>query len=57
MIYKCGECGRTFDEPETWREIRGEFWGVMAYETMTGCPNCYSGDFDEYKEGENEDEC
>lgn len=64
-MFRCNECGHVFDEPETWNECRGEFWGVMSYETMAGCPECYSTDFEELKSNKldlddeegNEDEC
>ena len=57
MKYICGECGHIFEEEEiaTWSEDRGEFWGQRAYETMWGCPACFSGDIEEYKESD-EDE-
>lgn len=45
-MYKCLECGEVFDNPESWRERRGEFWGAPAYEEMAGCPNC-RGDYEE----------
>jgi DNA-directed RNA polymerase subunit RPC12/RpoP len=54
-MYKCNECGHEFDEPERWDEMRGEFWGVMAYETMAGCPRCYSTDFDEISEDDDDE--
>ena len=52
MTYKCNECEARFDVPDEWRETRGEFWGVIAYESMIGCPYCYSTDFEEMKERE-----
>lgn len=55
-MFRCQECGRTFDAPEEWRETRGEFWGVMSYESLAGCPFCYSLGFEEIKEGENDDD-
>lgn len=62
-MYKCNDCGRVFDEPHTWKESRGEFWGQPCYETLSGCPYCESGDIDEvkgfdfqYDEGENDDD-
>ena len=44
--YKCVECGAIFEEPATWEEDRGEFWGVSCSETMSGCPECH-GDYEE----------
>jgi len=54
-MYKCKDCGCVFDDPKRWRESRGEFWGVSAYETMIGCPECYSGDFEECDESDQND--
>ena len=47
-MYKCVECGHIFEKGEEkhWTESRGEFWGMPASETMTGCPRC-GGDFEE----------
>lgn len=47
-VFICLECGETFDEDEiyTWREDRGEFWGVSCSEEMSGCPYC-SGNYEE----------
>lgn len=49
----CLECGKVFedDEVEQWEECRGEFWGVLAYETVSGCPAC-GGDYEEAYECE-----
>ena len=56
MMFKCLECGLIFDESESavWEENRGEFWGMPAYEKMTGCPQCHSTDIDEYEVEEND---
>lgn len=56
-MLKCEECGLIFDESEVavWRENRGEFWGQPCYETMRGCPKCYSDAIEEYKENEEND--
>lgn len=54
-MYKCNDCGHIFEELETWNEARGEFWGVMAYEQMTGCPRCYSTDVDEIPEDDDDE--
>ena len=58
--YHCLECDAEFDEPASWREGRGEFWGVPCSEQMFGCPVCH-GEFvttEEYEReyGEDEDE-
>ena len=58
-MYKCLDCGRVFEEPASWDESRGEFWGMPAYETVSGCPYCNSGDYEEYTEddeGEQDDD-
>ena len=41
-MYKCLECGNLFEEGEqaTWQESRGEFWGSICNETLSGCPVC-----------------
>ena len=54
-MYKCNDCKKTFEEVATWRESRGECFGYPAYETMWGCPFCYSGDYEEVKEDEEDD--
>ena len=59
MSYICLDCGEKFDEPASWQESRGEFWGVPCSETVSGCPYC-KGDYVEVEELENEgeeDEC
>ena len=50
-MFKCADCGLIFDESEIaeWQEERGEFWGMPAYEKMCGCPQCHSGDIDEFE--------
>ena len=45
-MYKCVECEALFDEPDTWEEDRGEFWGFPCSEKVCGCPKC-RGDFEE----------
>lgn len=56
-MIKCNDCKHYFDAPAQWKESRGEFWGQPAFETMTGCPYCYSTDYEEIttKEEENDD--
>lgn len=48
----CLDCERTFEDAElaTWNESRGEFWGQPCYETLSGCPYCFSGDVQDYDE-------
>ena len=61
--YRCIECDAEFDEPISWQEGRGEFWGDPCWETVWGCPIC-KGEFmteEEYKrdilgESDNDDE-
>ena len=45
-MYKCIDCGAVFEEPATWEEYRGEYWGCPCSETMSGCPEC-RGDYEE----------
>ena len=45
-MYKCVDCGAVFDEPDTWEESRGEYWGFPCTETVCGCPEC-RGDYEE----------
>ncbi len=42
MAFKCLECGHIFEDGEEalWAESRGECFGLMSYEKMTGCPLC-----------------
>lgn len=59
MMYKCDDCGCVFDEPQTWKEDRGECHGSSSYETVAGCPECggtfekayYCKECDEYYTG------
>lgn len=46
-MYKCNDCGAEFDEPESYSECVGEFWGMPAYEEFGQCPMCKSDDYDE----------
>lgn len=48
MSYKCRDCGNVFEYPALWEESRGEYWGLPAYETVSGCPEC-RGDYEELK--------
>ena len=36
-MYICDECGETFEEPKTYYEDRGEFWGQPCREEISGC--------------------
>lgn len=45
-MYKCIECGAVFEDPATWEESRGEYWGFPCTETVRGCPEC-KGDYEE----------
>lgn len=59
IVYRCNECGRTFDELASWDEDRGEFWGEKCYERMSGCPYCFGGDvelIDDDEEGWDEED-
>lgn len=42
-MYICLNCGDTFEEPETYSENMGEFWGTPAYEEFSVCPCCHEG--------------
>lgn len=46
-MFKCNECENEFCYPEVYRECRGEFWGMPAYEEVGRCPVCGSDDFEE----------
>lgn len=48
MAYKCLECGHIFEdgEQDCWEEGRGEYWGTVCSETMSGCPLC-RGEYEE----------
>lgn len=46
-MYKCCECGETFETPATIKEERGEFWGMTCYEEISICPYCKSSEFDD----------
>ncbi len=46
MKYYCTSCGEIFDEPETYSECIGEFWGAPAYQDFAECPYC-GGEFEE----------
>lgn len=50
MTYRCCNCGHLFEEGElaVWGEFRGECWGTVCSESMSGCPIC-KGDYEEAK--------
>lgn len=54
-MYKCLDCGEIFEEPTSWYEDRGEFWGAPCSEKIWGCPLCH-GSYEEYYESEEEDD-
>ena len=53
MKYYCTDCGRVFDEPYSFTECVGEFWGAPAYQSFSECPFCGGG----YEETESCDWC
>lgn len=57
-MLKCEECGLIFDDDELaeWNEDRGEFWGQPCFQTVQGCPHCYSGAVIEYRDDDNNEE-
>jgi hypothetical protein len=52
-MYKCNDCENTFNEPDSYRECIGEFWGFPAYEEFGSCPICGSDDYEEVLIDEN----
>jgi hypothetical protein len=48
MAYICLECGHIFEEGEqkTWKENRGECFGVSCFQYLSGCPKC-GGEYEE----------
>lgn len=54
-MLKCNDCGRKFDEPATYSECVGEFWGTPAYENWAICPYCKSDEIEEYDEKEDDE--
>lgn len=51
--YICLECGEIFEEPDTYTECVGEYWGQPAYEDFADCPYCHGG-FKEFTEDDEE---
>lgn len=39
-MYACHNCERLIDEPRTYREQTGEYWGEPYYEEFVTCPYC-----------------
>jgi DNA-directed RNA polymerase subunit RPC12/RpoP len=51
-MYYCEECGAEFENPATYEETIGEFWGFPARETFYVCPECGSDMYDDERERE-----
>lgn len=49
-MFRCNDCDAVFTEPDTYRELIGEYWGTPAYETFGCCPECGSDDYEEVDE-------
>jgi hypothetical protein len=47
-MYRCRNCGNSFDTPKEIRERHGFTWG--GYETFYMCPYCRGDDFTEVDE-------
>ena len=49
-MYYCIECGHIFDKNDVaiWNESRGEYWGVLCSESVSGCPCCGGGYVETY---------
>lgn len=57
-MYKCIECGFTFEEPDYYDEAIGEYHGTPAIQRFYVCPNCKSDDYidmDEEDDGYDQD--
>ncbi len=46
-MYYCEDCGAEFENPASYEETIGEFWGFPARETFYVCPECGSDRYDE----------
>lgn len=44
-MYKCRDCGYTFEEPHRWVERHGFTYG--PFEEWSACPHCGSCDYDD----------
>ena len=51
-MYKCCDCGKTFDMPKVVKECIGEYWGLPYFEEFGYCPYCNSDDFEDITEQE-----
>lgn len=49
-MWKCYDCGAIFEEPATYQENVGDYWGAPAYESFDCCPNCKSDDIEDLDE-------
>lgn len=49
-MYKCKNCGRTFDEPRLQYEDQGYYGSAPAFERWTVCPYCGEAGYEEYHE-------
>ena len=47
MKFRCQCCGRSFEDPATYRERVGEYMGTPAYEVFEVCPFCGDSWFEE----------
>ena len=62
IVWKCGECGETFNEPELVRTSYedefgvGDLFGNSTPMTIALCPYCGSRDIDEVLDDEDDDE-
>lgn len=52
--YKCNYCEYEFDDPDSYNEAVGEYWGQPAYQTFYICPKCGLDDYEEVYEKESE---
>lgn len=51
-MFRCNYCGKFFDEPDSYKECMGEFWGAPAYEEFSCCPYCKDTNFEKFREPE-----
>lgn len=49
--FVCLDCGHIFGEEDVsvWKECRGEYWGMLCYEEVSGCPICHGSYTTTYK--------
>lgn len=55
-MWKCEDCGKTFEDPRYYDECVGEYWGAPAYETWAICPYCESTEIEEVNDHDNGDD-